>query len=121
MAGVLSYADYRDEIIGILDERFHPYWWVEQQIAAGAIKTMENDTAIIGVEVKTYPGGAVELHGMFAAGELSGILELIDQVCEAARLSGCTIATISSRSGWAKILKSRGFEMRQQVISKELS
>lgn len=117
----MAYTDYRDDIIGMLDERFYPYWWVEQQISAGAIGLMENDTAIIGVERKEYPGGAVELHGLFAAGELNGILELIDAACEAGRISGCTVATISSRPGWAKILKSRGFEMRQQMIMRELT
>ena len=116
----MAYVDYRNDIVAMLDERFYPYWWVEQQINAGAIGLMENDRAIIGVECREYPGGAVELHGMFAAGDISGILELIDEACEAARLSGCTIATISSRPGWAKVLKSRGFEMRQQVITKEL-
>lgn len=116
-----AYRRYRSEIIEILDERFYPIEWVDQQIAAGRIGLMENDAAIIGVERKVYPGGAVELHGMFAAGELNGILELIDLACEAGRKSGCTIATIASRAGWSKVLRSRGFEVRQQVISKELS
>lgn len=117
----MSLQNWRSEITSILDERFYPFWWVEQQIAEGRIGLMENDTAIIGVERKEYPGGAVELHGMFAAGELNGILELVDHACEAGRKSGCTIATIASRPGWSKVLQSQGFEVRQQVISKEMS
>ncbi len=65
---------HRAEIASILDERFYPLWWVEAEIAAGRIAIMANDTAIIGFEAKRYPGGATEVHGMFAAGELEGIL-----------------------------------------------
>lgn len=82
---------------------------------------MENDTAIIGVERKEYPGGAVELHGMFAAGDLEGIDELIEKACQAGWAAGCSIATISSRPAWAKRMKSKGFAVQQVTISKELS
>lgn len=117
----MAYADYRAEIASILDERKHPLWWVESEISNGNITLRENETAIIGVQAIRHPGGLVEVHGMFAAGEREGILNLIDEVCDQAREAGCDVATISSRPAWARILKSRGFEMSQQTISKELS
>ena len=111
---------HRAEIASILDERFYPLWWVEAEIAAGRIAVMANDTAIIGFEAKRYPGGATELHGMFAAGELAGILDLIDQVCSLGVELGVTVAAIESRQGWAKVLKTRGFQPDRLRIVKEL-
>lgn len=104
----------------MLDERKYPHWWVENEISEGRIALIDNDTAIIGVEKKVYPGGYVELHGMFAAGELDGILELIDAAVQVAEAQGMDGATISSREGWARILKSRGFVPQQLTIAKEL-
>ncbi|MGL5735960.1 MAG: hypothetical protein ACRCYS_13920 [Beijerinckiaceae bacterium] len=108
------------EIEAILDPRKWPIEWVETRIADGSIALFENDGAVIGVERRHYPGGLVELHGMFAAGALESILELIDLACEAGREAGCDVAAISSRPGWGKVLASRGFETEQVRIVKEL-
>ena len=93
---------------------------MEAEIAAGRIATLANDTAIIGFEAKRYPGGATELHGMFAAGELAGILDLIEQVCSLGTELGVTVAAIDSRAGWQRVLKSKGFAPDRLRIVKEL-
>lgn len=116
-----AYLRHRAEIIGILDQRKWPYHWLERMIAEGHIALLSNDTAIIGVERKVYPGGYEELHGMFAAGDMDGILELIDQAVAAAALQGLDGATIASKPAWARILKSRGFVPDQLTITKELN
>lgn len=115
-----AYARHRDEIAGMLDERFHPMWWVDRQVWMGAIHTLGNDTAVIGFEIRVYPGGARELHGMFAAGELEGVLPLIDEATALAREWNMTVFTVASREGWARVLKSRGFDPHQVTIMKEL-
>ncbi len=111
---------FRDEIAALLDARKWPMDWVDAQIEAGRIAVHENDTALIGVEVREYPGGLRELHGMFAAGEMAGILQLIDESVAAARLNGLDAATIASRPGWARALKGRGFNVDQVTITKDL-
>lgn len=116
-----AYLRHRAEILGILDERKWPQWWLENEISAGRIALLDNDTAIIGVERKIYPGGYEELHGMFAAGEMDGVLELIDQAVEAAEMQGLDGASIASKPAWARILKSRGFLPDQLTITKELN
>jgi len=116
-----AYIRHRAEINGILDQRKWPYHWLERMIAEGKIALLSNETAIIGVERKIYPGGYEELHGMFAAGEMDGILELIDQAVAAAELQGLDGATIASKPAWARILKSRGFVPDQLTITKELN
>lgn len=115
-----AYLRHRAEIISILDERKFPHWWVESEISAGRIALMHNDTAIIGVERKAYPGGYQELHGMFAAGDMDGVLSLIDEAVEAARMAGLDGASIASTAAWGRILKSRGFVPHQLTITKEL-
>ena len=127
MAGVLvrvdhysAYLRHRDEVKSLLDERFYPLPWVDQRVWMGAIRLMADDKAIIGFEVKQYPGGARELHGMFACGEMESIMGLIDRAIDYAHALDCDVATIESRLGWAKVLKSRGFVPNQLKIMKEL-
>lgn len=115
-----AYLRHRAEILSILDERKWPHWWLENEISEGRIALLSNDTAIIGVERKVYPGGYEELHGMFAAGDMNGVLELIDQAVEAAKLQGLDGASIASKPAWARILKSRGFVPDQLTITREL-
>lgn len=115
-----SFNGFREQIHEAIDHRLYTMEWLESEVASGRIALLENDKAIIGVERRIYPTGVQELHGLFAAGALEGILELIDLACAAGREAGCTMATISSRPGWARVLKERGFALRQQEISKEL-
>ena len=115
-----AYTRHRAEIIGILDQRKYPHWWLEREISEGRIGLLHNDTAIIGVERRVYPGGYEELHGMFAAGEMAGILELIDEAVAAAAITGLDGASIASTPAWGRVLKSRGFVPHQLTITKEL-
>lgn len=115
-----AYLRHRDEILTMLDERFWPREWVEAQIAAGQIGLLANDEALIGYEVRTYPGGATELHGMFAAGDLESIGALVDAICEEAARQGITIAAIESRGGWERAFRAKGFIRDKVRIVKEL-
>lgn len=117
---MIDYLEHRDEIAGLCDPRFYPVEWIDRQVWTGKIRIMSNETSIIGFELKHYPGGATEIHGMFAAGSLEGILPLIDRAEEFGRELGCTVATIASREGWAKVLKSRGYGPHQVTLIKEL-
>jgi hypothetical protein len=112
---------WRAEIAQMLDERFYPLRWVEAEIAAGRIETLQNDKAIIGVQLRTYPGGAVELHGMFACGDKAAISELVDHVLALAEAEGCTCAAIESRPGWAREFRAKGFNVDRVRIVKEFS
>jgi hypothetical protein len=116
-----AYIEHRAEIAGMLNERRYPLWWVEAQISEGRIALLSNDTAIIGVERREYPGGLVELHGMFAAGDMAGVLELIDEACEAGKLAGCDVASIDSKPAWQRILKDKGFRPVKTLIEKDLA
>jgi len=117
---VEAYFAHRDAIEAMLDRSFYPIEWVDGQVWTGAIQTRGDERAVIGFELKSYPGGAREIHGMFAAGDLDCILKLISDAEDFGRECGCTHATISSRAGWARLLAKRGYRPHQQTIIKEL-
>jgi hypothetical protein len=120
VSGLEAYWRHRDEIIGLTDPRFYPIDWIDAQVWAGRIRLLHDDKALIAFEIKDYPGGAREINGMFAAGDLQAIMGLIDQAEDFARSIGCHVATIESRTGWAKALKGRGYRPHQLRIQKEL-
>jgi hypothetical protein len=104
----------------MLDERLYPLWWVESQISEGKIDLLHNDTAIIGIEARKYPGGARELHGMFAAGGKAAIKELVKQAIALAEAAGMDCAAIESRAGWEREFRDLGFVKDRVRIVKGL-
>lgn len=104
----------------MLDPRCHSIEWLDTQILSGDAMAFGTVDAVIVVTVKQYPEGATELHGLVAAGLLSGILQLIEEAEQWGRDRGITFACISSRPGWAKILKSRGYSVNKIEIRKDL-
>lgn len=118
--GWKAYQDHRAEIAALLDPRCYTIEWLDCEILNGAIRVMGDDRAVIAFEVKNYPTGALELHGMVAAGELPAILGLIEQAEEWARAQGIAFASIASRPGWARVLAGRGYAVDQVTIKKDL-
>ncbi|MBO9624169.1 MAG: hypothetical protein J7500_15785 [Sphingomonas sp.] len=114
------YQRHRDEIAGLLDPRCYHIDWLDNELLNTRALAFGSDSAVIVVALRAYPAGATELHGLVAAGELSGILELIDQAEEWGRAHGITFAGIASRPGWARVLKARGYETYQTELRKEL-
>lgn len=115
-----DYRRFRDEVANIIDPCLYSLEWVDAQVWSGAFKVFSSTNAIIAVELKTYPTGAIELHGMFAAGDMVEILSLIERAEDWGRSMGCIYATISSRPGWAKVMKTKGYEVDQVTIRKVL-
>ncbi len=78
------------------------------------------DDAAMLTELRRYPTGAVEIHGLVAAGDLDSIRdELIPKAENWAKRAGCIAAVIESRPGWAKAMKSAGYAVHQVAIRKE--
>ncbi len=115
-----EYIRHREEIAGLLDPRCYSIDWLDDEVANGRVVPFGNDGAVILVEIKEYPAGAKEVHGMVAAGEMVAILSLIDRAETWGREQGCAFASISSREGWARLLATRGYAPFQLTIRKEL-
>lgn len=115
-----AYYRHRDELAALLDPRCYTIEWLDGEVWSGRLKAWANDTSIIIADVKMYPTGAREIHGMAAAGDLPGILELIATAEEWAKAQGIEFASIASREGWAKVLHGRGYRVHQVEVRKEL-
>lgn len=120
MTALAAYLRHRDDIAGLLDPRLYSIEWLDREIATNSVGCLGNDGGVIVFEIKHYPTGAMDVHGLVAAGELEAILGLIEQAENWARDMGCIGALIASRPGWARVLKSRGYEPHQMSVRKVL-
>lgn len=116
-----AYKRHRDEIEALLDPRFYTIAWLDAQIVQSRAMCFGNGASVIVIELKVYPTGAVELHGLVAAGELQGIVSLIGEAEDWAKGHGILTASIASRPGWTRVLKDKGYAVHQVVVRKELS
>lgn len=116
----LEYHQHRSEIEGLLDPRCYTISWLEYRLLDGSALAFGNDRAVIVTEVRNYPAGAREIHGLVAAGDLGAIVGLIADAEEWARAQGIEFASIASREGWARVLHDRGYRPHQIELRMEL-
>lgn len=120
----MNWSDYylwRHDFGEVLDRRYYSLKWLDDMVLSGRVKLFTSDHAAILAEIKEYPTGARDVHGLVAAGNLGEIVEtLIPQAEEWGRAMGCLGAVIESREGWGKVLKTNGYEPFQTAIRKEL-
>lgn len=115
-----GYLRFRGEIGQVIDERMYSLEWLDGQLLTGRARAFIADDAIILIEIKHYPSGERDVHGLVAAGSLPTIIDdLIPQAEEYGRSIGCIGAVIESRGGWAKALKRDGYEPYQTTIRKD--
>lgn len=116
----MSYADWRGRFLDAVDEELHPAWWIDHMVKTGAWRFWESDRAAILAELKTYPSGVREVHGVVAAGDLDAIKALIPLAEDWGWGKGATRASIASNPAWARIMRDEGYEMTQATIVKVL-
>ena len=116
-----GYLRFRDAFADVTDAASYPIGWLDGQILAGAAWPIVGRQAALVVEVRDYPGGARAAHGLAAAGDLAELVaELIPAAEEWGRRRGCRLGLIESREGWAKVLKTQGWEPHQLSLRKVL-
>jgi hypothetical protein len=114
-----AYTRFRDELVGLLDERFYTADWLDCQVFNGAIRVMGDESAAILFKFERYPTGWLELQGMAAAGDLATIKDELIPAAEAlAQGMGCKSAIIESRAAWVRLLPD--YTQHQVRIIKEL-
>ncbi len=117
----MSYSAFRPAFAAVMDERYYTLEWLDGQIEVGAARFFCSDNAAIIAEIRDYPTGAKDVHGLIAAGDLGEIVnELIPLAEQWGRENGCIGAVIESRVGWAKALKASQYEPHQLAVRKEL-
>jgi hypothetical protein len=116
-----GYLSFREAFRSAIDERYWPMEWLDERVLEGRARFIRSETAAIVVELRQYPGGATDVHGLIAAGDKAEIVnELIPQAEVWGRENGCTAGVVESRPGWARALKPNGYEVAQVTVRKEL-
>ena len=114
-----EYIRFRDQFAAALDPQFYTIQHVDHLYLSGRATLFTSENAAILAELKVYPTGAMDVHGLLAAGDLSEIVnELIPQAEAWGREEGCIGALIDSREGWGKVMKKHGYALHQQAIRK---
>jgi hypothetical protein len=115
----MEYADFRDQFAAAMDSAFYNIGWLDGLIESGAAVCITAGASAIIVTVKTYPTGLRQLYGMYAAGDVNEIIEVLIPQAEAlGRELGCSIATIESREAWGRLLKD--YTMYKITVQKRL-
>ena len=115
-----SYTAWRAAFADALDDRFYTIDWLDSRIADGSALCLSSDTAAIVTEIREYPTGAKDIHGLIAAGDLETIVNDLIPAAEAlGRQLGCIGAIIESREGWTKVLCGAGYQPYQTAVRKE--
>lgn len=114
-----AYARWREEFAKALDPEFYSIGWLDGRVANGSAQFFSTDRAAILTELRTYPTGWIELHGLVAAGDRSEIKNrLIPEAENFGQMSGAKSAVIQSRPGWAREMKAHGYSTFQVAIRK---
>lgn len=120
-AGVGDWARFRDAFAGVVDQRFYPIEWLDDQVRSGNFVLLTQGESAILISVRTYPSGLRELHGECAVGKREVITDaLIPIAIKFGQEIGCAFASISSRPGWDRVMRSKGWTVHQTTIRKAL-
>lgn len=115
------YRFWRPAFAEVMDPRFYTLEWLDAEISEGRAKFWSNDQGAIVATLRTYPGGAVEVHGLIAAGDLTAIKALIPLAEHYGCENGAIVASIASRAAWSRALASSGYDLHQVELRKDIS
>lgn len=94
--------------------------WLDGRVLNGGAQFVRTDNAAMLFELRRFPGGALDVHCLVAAGDKDEIINDLAPRAEAwGKSHGVLAAVVESRPGWARALKSHGYEIAQICIRKE--
>ena len=116
-----SYLRWRPAFSEAMDRRLYRPEWLDARILAGSAQFWQSEHAAAVTEVRNYPTGAYDVHGLVAAGDVTEVRDIIVPQIEAwGRSIGALGIIIESRPGWARVMRDAGFEAHQLAIRKPL-
>lgn len=114
----MTYEHWRSRFLEAADEELYPAEWMDRRVATGRARFWGNEQAAILAEIKLYPSGAKEVHGLVAAGDLDAIRALIPLAEQWGKSRGCKLASIESHPAWARLMPD--YSISQVRIVKEI-
>jgi hypothetical protein len=116
-----SYLQWRRVFAAAMDGRLYTPEWLDARLLGGGAQFWQGGCAAAVTEIRTYPTGAYDVHGLVAAGDIADVRDKIIPEVEAwGRAIGALGIVIESRPGWARALRGAGFAPHQLAIRKEL-
>ena len=125
----MSYDRFRDRFAEAMDQRLYGIEYLDALVGSMRAQIWFGQDAAIVTEIREYPTGARVIHGVVAAGAPgSGPGQALDEITDTlipkaeawGRSIGCVLAIIESRPGWARRLRSQGYEPHQVAVRKAL-
>jgi len=86
-----------------------------EALKRGEMQAWTNDRAIVMTEIAQTPRRRF-VHVFLSAGELSGVLELMEQIEKWGLEQGCEFARAYVRPGYERILKERGWKRKMIMM-----
>jgi hypothetical protein len=116
-----SYLRWRSAFVAAMDPELYPPEWLDGRLLAGTAQFWLGEQAAAVTEVRAYPTGAYDVHGLVAAGDMHEVRgRIVPQIEAWARSIGAIALVVESRPGWARALKGTGFEPHQLAVRKPL-
>lgn len=115
----MTYEKWRPRLANANDERFIPITFIDEQLAAGAMQFWATDDAALVTAIKEWPGGAVTVETVAAAGRKADIIGPLREAAERfGAAAGCNIALTIGRDGWKRALPE--YRHYQSILIKDL-
>lgn len=115
-----AYLHWRQAFAAAMDPRLHTPEWLDARVLAGTAQFWRSALAAAVTEVRAYPTGAYDVHGLVAAGDVGEVRDVIVPAVERwGRAIGALGMVIESRPGWARALRGAGFAPHQLAIRKD--
>lgn len=122
MNPLAAYHKWRPEFEKVMDPRMYTIGWLDGQVWSGRAQFWGDNRAGIVAELRFYPTGAFDVHGLVAAGDVQTIKNILIPAAEHwAKSLGAIGAVIESRPAWARLLKQSGYEPHQVSVRKDLA
>ena len=116
----MTYEEWRDRLAEANDPAFWPITALDLELSEGRAQFWSDGEAAMVTRVVSYPGGAVCLDVLAAAGNLRKLTQQIAPAAEEwARANGLTHLLVAGRPGWTRVLKN--WRHYQNVMVKELA
>jgi len=115
-----QWLKWRDRFAEAMDGSYQTIESLEKLVLQGRVQFWPGRNAAIITEVQTYPGGERAIQGLWAAGDVAEVMELIPGAEAYGRLHGCTSVLIEGRAGWARPLKALGYAPWSVTLRKAL-
>lgn len=115
----MTYEKWRHRLARANDADLIPITHVDELLAGGLAQYWATDDAAIVTQLKEWPGGAVTIEVIAAAGKKADITgPLHESAAEWARANGATHIMVAGRDGWRRELPE--YRHYQTLLLKEI-